>query len=267
MRSKKVLKKCSKSAQSRQFQGNRLRNPNGQNYAILTFLFSRVPLLITFYILKGFIFVKTKANQKALTRLALFHEKITNMRRQAGYLQKDLATALGLDAHVLSRKLHGSGTAVLSHQDTKQIIMVLAAWDAITTRAEAGELLALMGLKLESFSAEEWNSEPLNRLSGPVFSTDISTTTLETLPALLPGQMGTAFPEPSIPLARHEKDVQQVYEQLQQGKARLLTLLATDGVDKARLSIEMAREIQKNFADSVSSFLSQPLLIALWPRP
>ncbi len=41
------------------------------------------------------------------TNLDLFREKVAAARRQTGQLQRELASALGIDAHVLSRKLHG----------------------------------------------------------------------------------------------------------------------------------------------------------------
>src|SRR5438094_10568132 len=114
--------------------------------------------------------------QQSLEALTRFREQVIAARRQAGYLQKDLAAALALDAETLSRKLHGRHQAILTLQDVKQIIKTLAAWQAITTRAEALELLGLLRLSPESFSPEEWNSVPLSRLeqasrSPPVLAT------------------------------------------------------------------------------------------------
>src|SRR5947209_14350769 len=96
--------------------------------------------------------------------LALFHEKVAAARRRAGRLQKELADILGIDAQVLSRKLHGAKGTFPTHAEVKQIIKALATWDAISTRVEAIELLSLMGLRAESFSDQEWNTAPLNRL-------------------------------------------------------------------------------------------------------
>ncbi|GER90734.1 hypothetical protein KDW_48960 [Dictyobacter vulcani] len=102
-----------------------------------------------------------KPSLDALTR---FREEITIARRKTGHLQKELADALGIDAQVLSRKLHGAKRSLLTHAEVKQIIKVLADWDGITTRAEAGKLLKLMGLKAESFSELDWKSPPLDKL-------------------------------------------------------------------------------------------------------
>src|SRR5579859_5331103 len=101
------------------------------------------------------------------TNLDLFREKITDARRQAGRLQKELAGALGIDAKVLSRKLHGAKQTFLTHEQVKKMIKTLASWDAISTQVEAIELLTLMGLRKESFSNEEWKTAPLDRLEPP----------------------------------------------------------------------------------------------------
>ena len=90
--------------------------------------------------------------QQSMEALTRFREQVISARRQAGYLQKDLAAALALDAETLSRKLHGRHQAILTLQDVKQIIKTLAAWQAITTRAEALELLVLLRFSAETFS-------------------------------------------------------------------------------------------------------------------
>src|SRR5947209_11900058 len=102
--------------------------------------------------------------QQSMEALTRFREQVIAARRQAGYLQKDLAAALGLDSETLSRKLHGRHQAILTLQDVKQIIKTLVVWQAITTREEALDLLGLLRLSPESFSPEEWSSVPLSRL-------------------------------------------------------------------------------------------------------
>ena len=96
--------------------------------------------------------------------LDLFREKVQAYRRPTGRLQKALADRVGVDPHVLSRKLHGAGGARLTHPEVKRIVEALAAWEAITSRAEAVELLALMGMRPGAFTAEQWNAPPLDQL-------------------------------------------------------------------------------------------------------
>src|SRR5436305_1659860 len=106
----------------------------------------------------------TEAYAHFPTNLDLFREKVAAARRQTGRLQRELADTLGIDAQVLSRKLHGAKQAFPTHAEVKQIIKALAAWDAITTQVEAMEFLSLMGLRAEGFSDQEWKTAPLNRL-------------------------------------------------------------------------------------------------------
>src|SRR5690348_8752001 len=108
--------------------------------------------------------MSSEVHARSSGNLDLFREKVTTARRQTGRLQRELADVLGINPQVLSRKLHGIKQTFPTHVEVKQIIKALAAWDAITTQAEAIELLSLMGLKADSFSDEEWNSLPLNRL-------------------------------------------------------------------------------------------------------
>ena len=93
--------------------------------------------------------MRDSSNPERIANLKRFQEKVSTARRQTGRLQKDLAVALNIDAQVLSRKLHGSGRDQLTHAEVKQIIKTLADWDAITTQAEAIQLLTLMRLKRE----------------------------------------------------------------------------------------------------------------------
>lgn len=180
-------------------------------------------------------------------QLTRFREQITTARRRAGYLQKDLATALGLESHSLSHKLHGSDGALLSQKEVKQVIKTLATWDAITQHTEAVELLALMGLKPEAFSANEWDISPLNRLEKT-----------PSIPLPFDEALSSAFhssrnhfplPADLTSLIGRERLLQVVCEQLQRTDVRLLTLTGTGGVGKTRLALEAARLVEKSFPD------------------
>lgn len=181
--------------------------------------------------------------------LKRFQEQVSATRRQSGRLQKDLAAALGVDAQVLSRKLHGSGRDRLTHYEVKQIIKTLAAWDAITTQTEAIELLILMHLRRESFSPEEWNSAPLSRLDKP--PRDLWTGQGAASKSPIASKRQNFLPVPSTPLIGREWAVRLISEQLRQHEVRLLTLLGAAGVGKTRLSLAVAAALREEFDDGV----------------
>ena len=185
------------------------------------------------------------------SNLALFRERVTAARRQTGRLQRELADALGIDAQVLSRKLHGAKQAFPTHAEVKQIIKTLVAWDAINTRVEAIELLSLMGLRAESFSDQEWKAVPLNRLE-PV--PHINTPGAVSLRPVQSSYSPFVAPPPAPPtsLIGRERHVQMLLDRLRQPSVRLLTLLGTGGVGKTRLVLEVARAAQHDFADGVA---------------
>ena len=96
--------------------------------------------------------------------ITAFRKRIRELYRPTGYYQKELAYALGLRSTALSNKLNGTGETHLKHSEVKQIIKILAQWEALTNRTEAIELLEMMGLQSGSFTLEEWRDFPLNKL-------------------------------------------------------------------------------------------------------
>jgi len=188
----------------------------------------------------------TEAYTHSPANLALFREKVAAARRQSGRLQRELANALGIDAQVLSRKLHGAKQAFPTHAEVKQIIKTLAAWDALTTQVEAIELLSLMGLRAESFSDQEWNTAPLNRLESAPRTRTVGAASPLSVPY-------TSSPIPASPtsLIGREGHVQMLLERLRQPSVRFLTLLGVGGVGKTRLALEVTRAAQRDFADGV----------------
>lgn len=176
------------------------------------------------------------------TNLELFREKVTSARRQTGHQQRELADALGINAQVLSRKLHGNQQAFPTHAEVMQIIKTLAGWDAITTQAEASDLLLLMGLKVTSISDQEWQTTPLNRLQ--------AMTPPGASPVPAAASLGF-FPASSTSLVGREAQVQLLLNRLREPAVRLLTLLGTGGVGKTRLALEVLRAAQHDFADGV----------------
>lgn len=182
-------------------------------------------------------------------QLTRFRERIVAARRRAGYLQKDLAAALGLDPHSFSHKLHGSDGAFLSHKEVKQVIKTLADWSAITHQTEAVELLALMGLKSDAFSVSEWNVPPLSRLERtPLIPSPID----EAVPSTAPSSR-SRFPLPAdlTSLIGRERFLHLVCERLRRADVRLVTLTGPGGIGKTRLALEVARLLATDFPDGV----------------
>src|SRR5579859_7622544 len=171
----------------------------------------------------------SEAHDHSSTNLDLFREKVATARRRSGHQQRELANALGINAQVLSRKLHGITQAFLTHAEVVQIIKTLASWDAITTQAEAIELLLLMGLKATGISDQEWNTAPLNRLEAMP-----PTSTASSPSVSVAGSLGL-LPASSTSLVGREGHVQLLLNRLRQSPVRLLTLLGTGGVGKTRL--------------------------------
>ena len=171
-------------------------------------------------------------------RLDQFRERITVARREVGRQQKELAAALGFDDRVLSRKLHGNNRERLSTADIKEIIKTLASWYAITTQAEAMELLSLMRRDAEIFSAEDWQQLPLNRLS-PLTTAGSLAVPRATLPI------------PPTPLIGRGQETTIVCDLLRQKEVRLVTLTGPAGVGKTRLSLQIATELEEHFPDGI----------------
>jgi predicted ATPase len=171
-----------------------------------------------------------------------FHERITTLLRAAGRKQLELAKALPLDPHVLGRKLNG--TRQITQQEIRQIILTLAVWGAITTQAEARELLFLVRMRLESFSPEEWNKPPLNELKPlPLQSKSIATGSTNSFPLVVPIPT-TSFVE--------RTDLENLIgTQLRQADIRLLTLLGAAGIGKTRLSLQIGQKLAADFSDGV----------------
>src|SRR5689334_19071654 len=97
--------------------------------------------------------------------LANFRTKLKVYLRRADHSQRELAQQLGCQPALLSHKLNGYNSATLTYPEVKQIVLILAQWQAITTSQQAAELLAEMGLTANSFSRQEWSRPPLSGLA------------------------------------------------------------------------------------------------------
>src|SRR5438874_10835842 len=103
-----------------------------------------------------------------------------------------------------------------------------------------------MGLREESFSEQEWNAAPLNRLE---LASHTSTSNGASPPSVQ--RVRSSLPAPSSSLIGREWLVQALLDRLRQPSVRLLTLLGTGGVGKTRLALEVARAARHDLADGV----------------
>lgn len=191
-----------------------------------------------------------------------FRVKVQSYLRQAGLSQKALAQELGLNSNVLSRKLNGISGAGLTHPEIKQIIRVLAEWEAITSQLEVIELLGLANLKAASLSEAEWKTPPLNRLDklepAPLWQSSrngIAVTPQGWVAGAVqtpkPPSRTVIIPASPTPLVGREWAVGKVRALLEQSQVRLVTLIGTAGTGKTRLALEVARKCASSFRDGV----------------
>ena len=175
-----------------------------------------------------------------------FSESVQTYLRTSGYSQKELADALGLHPKVLSRKLHGSGNARLTHLEVRRIITTLARWQAITSQDEALQLLELVQGGATSFSADEWRTPPLSQLA--------------TKRAQFTFAGGSGFPmhaprhnlpAPTTRLIGREWAVARLRHLLGRDDVRLVTLVGSGGSGKTRLALHVASELVSAFAQGV----------------
>ncbi len=154
--------------------------------------------------------------------------------------QKDLAAAIGLTPSELSRRLHRAGGVVLTARDVRAIVRTLADWGALTTQAEAAELLALVDCP--SFSPAEWQAPPLDLLTPPAPRSPpaVAVPPLLTQPPL---------PVPQTRCIGRDAEVAALTDRLR--TTRLVTLTGTGGCGKTRLALEVAVRLQQERATEV----------------
>ncbi len=98
-----------------------------------------------------------------------FREAVRAHRRVAGRDQQQLARSIGLHPHVLSHKLNGQGSAVLTVPEVIGIATTQAGWAALVTRADLHALLELMDVPGPAAPrpASRRTRGPLRRLPRP----------------------------------------------------------------------------------------------------
>jgi preprotein translocase subunit SecG len=91
-----------------------------------------------------------------------FRAKVREYRLSVRRNQADLANYLNLDYTELSNRLNATKKARLSPENVRAIVRALAEWGAISTRAQAHELLDLVNCP--HFDQVDWEARPLSRL-------------------------------------------------------------------------------------------------------
>lgn len=180
-----------------------------------------------------------------------FREKVQSYRRPTGHSQQELADALGIQRQVLARKLSDNSPAHFTHGEVKQIIKTLAVWEALNSRSEAFELLALMDLRPATFSPAEWEAPPLAKLEKDAVESPWPRLLLSRPPSAETAMQPHPLPVPLTGLVGREWLVSRACERLLQSQVRLLTLLGPGGIGKTRLALEIGRRLLGEFAQGV----------------
>lgn len=177
----------------------------------------------------------------------VFSKSVQRYLRNRGYTQQQLASELGLHPKVLSRKMHSSGKAHLTHREVQHIITILAGWQAITTRDEALHLLTEAGLDATIFDPSEWLAPPLNKLvqeEAPTFFLSHNTSRHARL-------LRHNLPAPTTRLIGRKKDVARLQQLFERREIRLVTLFGPGGSGKTRLALFAAAGMVEAFSQGV----------------
>jgi predicted ATPase len=173
-----------------------------------------------------------------------FGQQVQTCLRASGNSQHHLADALGLHHGVLNRKLRGSGNAYLNQLEVKRIILTLINWNAISTHEEVLQFLELAKLRPSSFTADEWQTYPLNLLV---------TEPRQVIPHEY-SSMPTALhnlPVPLTPLVGRAWLVERLQQLLGRDEVREVTLIGAGGCGKTRLALHVATELLSLFPHGI----------------
>jgi hypothetical protein len=147
--------------------------------------------------------------------LAAFRAAVTAQRRAVGRSQQELARAVGLHPHVLSRKLNGTD-AMLTSRDAAAIVAALRGWGAVAGQEQPSELFDLLHVR------------------GPAAARRRVVLTA------LPGEAASDRCDEVTALSRALAE------------SRLVTVVGTAGSDRSGLAVAAARQVAAGYADGVA---------------
>jgi predicted ATPase len=170
-----------------------------------------------------------------------FRGALRERLRAAGQTQQLLARAIGLHPHVLSHKLHERDAAALTTPEVVSIVVTVAGWGGIGSKADALALLALMGLTPQAIPPESWSAKPLALLPDGLSP--------EVLRAEVRSPASAHVPPPRRPLVGRAEDEAALAELLVGNDSRLVTLTGPGGVGKTSLARQLAATVATRYPD------------------
>ena len=202
-----------------------------------------------------------------------FRETVRERRRAVGRTQQQLARSVGLHPDVLSHKLHGRDSSMLTTPDVIGIAITLAGWGALVSRADVYELLDLMEVPRHAIPAAAWSEAPLadlpadreaDRGSRALPGTEPGPRTASAQdeaagdrrptapeePTARPRMAAAPLPAPATPLIGREQERADVAAGV--AVSRLVTLTGVGGTGKTRLALQAASDLAGDFADGVA---------------
>jgi predicted ATPase len=204
-----------------------------------------------------------------------FRAAVRVHRRAVGRTQQQLARAIGLHPSVLSHKLNGTDSALLTTPEVIGIVSVLARWGALVARADAEALLELMAVPRHAVPATAWGTPPLASLHSdahptrhiitpppPAANAPDSVSTADQNPA----HRLTVAPLPTAATQLIGRTAERAAVAAVLGTARLVTLTGVGGTGKTRLALQLGHDLIGRYADGVGfidlAAVDDPSLVA-----